>query len=401
PPFILSAGRVPVTDARASRPESKDQPLRVRPPAFVPCSALAMPHDPHHDHRQAVGDTADDRAGHRADPPSTGPSGCGHCLVEPKARAEEHSHAPQAGADHAHEEHGAAHTHSFHDLAVRKLKIALALTLGFMFVEVAVGLYARSLALTSDGGHMLADGGALMLALIAQRFATKRATRDRTYGFRRAETLAAFVNGVLLTGTALWVLSEAWDRFRHPVPMRAGMVLVVATLGLLVNLASALILSRGTGHNLNTRAALAHVMFDAIGSVAAILAGFVAWRWRWYRLDPALSVAMAGLILYGAWAILKRAVTVLMEGTPSGLDLAGLEATIRGTPGVADMHDLHAWTISEGFDVITVHVVLAGEQQGTDVARRVGERIHAIHQVAHVTVQPEIAGLPRGVQPTN
>lgn len=286
------------------------------------------------------------------------------------------------------------HAHTLRDLAITKLTAALSLTLGFMFVEVAVGLYARSLALTSDGGHMLADGGALFLALIAQRFATRRATRERTYGFRRAETLAAFVNGVLLTGTALWVLSEAWTRFRHPVPMRAGMVFVVATLGLLVNLASAVILSRGTGHNLNTRAALAHVLFDAIGSIAAMVSGLVAWRWRWYRADPALSIVMAGLILFGAWAIMKRAVTVLMEGTPSGLDLAALEATIRGTAGVADMHDLHAWTISEGFDVVTVHVVLEGGSPGTDIARAVGDRVHANHQVAHVTVQPEASRLP-------
>ncbi len=345
-----------------------------------------LDHD--HDHDDAHGDVREGGAAHGSIPDASGCVNCGGDVASPEARRERaHTHDESAGPH-------TPHVHSFHDLAITKLKIALTLTLGFMFVEVAVGLYARSLALTSDGGHMLADAGALLLALIAQRFATRRATRERTFGFRRAETLAAFVNGVLLTGTALWVLSEAWDRVRHPVAMRAGLVLVVATLGLVVNLASALILSRGTGHNLNTRAALAHVGFDAVGSIAAMAAGFVAWRWHWYRVDPALSVAMAGLILFGAWAILKRAVTVLMEGTPSGLDLAELESTIRGTPGVADMHDLHAWTISEGFDVITVHVVLDGEKPGSDVARGVGDRIRSIHQVAHVTVQPEAGPAP-------
>ena len=307
----------------------------------------------------------------------------------------------QAGDGHAHDNdeqhvHGhkkGAHSHDLRQIAVNKLKFAFGITVAFMFVEVAVGLYARSLTLASDGGHMFADAGALLLALIAQQFAGRRATPDRTYGFRRAETLAAFVNGVVLTGTALWVLSEAWDRFRHPVPMRAEMVVIVGTLGLVVNLVSAWVLSRGMGHNLNTRAALVHVSIDALGSVVAISAGVMAWQFHWYRVDPVLSVAMAGLILYGAWSVLKGAVTVLMEGTPTGLDLVKLEETIRSTPGVADLHDLHAWTISEGFDVITVHVVLDGSSHGTDVADTVGDRIHAIHRVAHVTVQPEA---PRG-----
>jgi cobalt-zinc-cadmium efflux system protein len=163
----------------------------------------------------------------------------------------------------------------------------------------------------------------------------------------------------------------------------------VSVLGLVVNLASAWILSRGGGHNLNTRAALAHVVFDGIGSVIAITAGLLSWRLHLLRVDPVLSIAMAVLILFGAWSILRSTVTVLMEGTPSGLDLAELEETIRSTPGVADLHDLHAWTISEGFDAITVHVVLDGSRHGTEVARDVGRRIHETHRVAHVTVQPE------------
>ncbi len=352
-------------------------------------------HD-HHDH--ARHSDAPAASSSTAPAPPADATDCRNCGVEPDAHAAEsppHVHGHHGDEDgHAH-----AHTHDFRDVAITKLKTAFALTLGFMFVEVAAGIYGRSLTLASDGGHMLADAGALLLALIAQRFASRRATPDRTYGFRRAETLAAFVNGVALTGTALVVLSEAWQRFRSPVAMRAELVVIVACIGLAVNLVSAWILSRGTSHNLNTRAALAHVAFDAVGSVVAITAGLVSWKFHWYRLDPILSVAMAALILFGAWSILKGTVTVLMEGTPSGLDLAELQATIRATPGVAELHDLHAWTISDGFDSITVHVVLDGTRHGTEVARDVGRRIHAIHRVAHVTVQPEAPAAPSDLRP--
>lgn len=294
---------------------------------------------------------------------------------------------------HRHEHHGEHHRHDHdHDLRAvseRRLRTALALTATFMLAELILGLYARSLTLVSDAGHMLADVGALLLALLAQRFAARRRTLERTYGFRRAEILAAFVNGVALVMVAGWVMRKAWSRWWAPATIHGDVVTVVGVLGLAVNLATAWVLSAGRQHSLNVRAAMAHVLIDALGSVSAIVAGLLVWRFGWVRADAVLSFVMAVLVVYGAWDILKRATGILMEGTPAGLNLTELEKTIRETPGVADLHDLHAWTIAEGFDVVTVHVVLDGTLHGTDVARRVGERIRSLHRVAHVTVQPE------------
>jgi cobalt-zinc-cadmium efflux system protein len=194
---------------------------------------------------------------------------------------------------------------------------------------------------------------------------------------------------VALVATAAVVVQLAWHRLHEPVVVRGQIVSLVGAVGLGINLVNAWMLGHGHGHNLNTRAALLHVLTDAVGSFVAIASGLLAWRFGLNRADPLLSFVMAALILFGAWNVLRRATAILMEGVPLGLDLAELARTIRATPGVADLHDLHAWTISEGFDAITVHVVLDGSCHGTDVAREVGARIRAIHRVAHVTVQPE------------
>ena len=258
-----------------------------------------------------------------------------------------------------------------------------------MSLELASSWYSRSLALASDAGHMLADASALLLAIIAQQYALRRATRVHTYGFRRAETLAAFVNGIALVAMAAWVLHEAWTRWWNPVTVRGPVVLAVGAAGLVVNLGIAGILSRGGHSNANTRAALAHVLYDAIGSVMAMLAGLLAWTLGWNRVDALLSALMAGLIVFGAWAILRSTVAVLMEGTPPGLDVAAVERTIRETPGVQDVHDLHAWCISDGFELVTAHVRLDGSLSGTGVVRDVGRRVREAHGIVHVTVQPE------------
>jgi cobalt-zinc-cadmium efflux system protein len=271
----------------------------------------------------------------------------------------------------------------------RRLLIALVLTATFMVVEAVAGWLVHSLALLSDAGHMLADAGALALALTAQRVASRPRTLSRTYGYRRAETLAALANGVVLCLTALWVIAEAIARWQVPGSIDALPMLAVALLGLLFNLVAGLVLSTGHVHNANTRAAVAHVVSDALGSLAAIVAAVLVLAFGWQRADAVASVAISVLILLGAFRLVSETVSVLMESVPSGVVLEDLERTIRGTAGVADMHDLHAWTISDGFDAVTVHVVLDGTAHGTDVARDVGERVQRIHSVAHVTVQPE------------
>jgi cobalt-zinc-cadmium efflux system protein len=303
--------------------------------------------------------------------------------------AAEHAHHEGSTHTHAHDHAHHHHRRALTATAEGRLLSALALTAGFMVVEAVTGWLVHSLALLSDAGHMLADAGALTLAVMAQRVANRPRTIVRTYGHRRAETLAALANGVALGITALWVIAEAIARWRAPAEIDAVPMLVIAAMGLLVNLASAWLLSRGTGHNANTRAALAHVASDALGSVSAIVAAGIVLTLGWNRADAVAGVVISGLILWGAFRLVGQTVSVLMESVPSGVALEDLERTIRSTPGVAELHDLHAWTISDGFDAVTVHVVLDGTAHGTDVARDVGERIRHAHNVSHVTVQPE------------
>jgi cobalt-zinc-cadmium efflux system protein len=286
------------------------------------------------------------------------------------------------------------------DTSEKRIRIALVLTLVTMVVSVAGGLASHSLALLSDAGHMLADAGALTLALVAQRVAARPRTSNLTYGSRRAETLAAFVNAIVLCITAIWVIVEAVDRWKDPQEIQGAWMLAVAVGGLVVNLVAARILSAGGhGHNANVRAALAHVLSDAAGSVAAIAAAACVLFLGWRRADPLISVALALLILWSAWKLITRTADVLMEGAPVGLMVADLERTIRETPGVAELHDLHAWTISDGFDAVTVHVVLDGSRHGTEVAQHVSDRIKAKHSILHVTVQPEPPKLRASVHP--
>ena len=270
-----------------------------------------------------------------------------------------------------------------------RLTIALGLTLSFFAVEVAAGLMTHSLALLSDAGHMLTDSGALILALIAQRIAARPRTRVHTFGFRRAEILAALTNAALLIATTAGIVVEGLSRLSSPPRIQAGPMLWVACGGLAINIVAALVLGTGGHDNTNMRAAFMHVLSDALGSVASIVAALALIYFDFPLADPLASLVIAVLIGIGAVRLLKQTSTVLMETAPYGVDLHELEAAIRATRGVGDLHDLHAWSISDGFVAVTVHVVLDGSGHGTDVARAVGARIRTQFGIEHVTVQPE------------
>ncbi len=300
-----------------------------------------------------------------------------------------YSSAGALAAPHTMGTGGHDHRHHRHDTPEGRILAALVLTLAVMVASAIGGVLAHSLALLSDAGHMLTDAGSLALALVAQRVASRPRTHLRTYGWRRAETLAAFVNAIVLALASIWVVVEAIERWREPPEVKGGWVLAVAAVALLANLVAAWILSHGHGHNENTRAALAHVLSDAAGSVAAMIAAVLILAYGWHRADPLISFVLAIMIFVGAWKLVSRTLDVLMEGVPAGLVAAELEQTIRGTPGVADLHDLHAWSISDGFDVVTVHVVLDGSRHGTDVSQAVCDRIRTAHGIAHATVQAE------------
>jgi cobalt-zinc-cadmium efflux system protein len=307
--------------------------------------------------------------------------------------------------EHAKDEHGHHDHHDHHDHAhglselrrtpYSRLVFAFSITAGFMFVEAIVGFVSGSLALVADAGHMLADAAALALAMIAQRIAVQQRTRARTYGHRRAEVLAAFANGVALALTAIWIFGEAAQRFREPRVIDATAMIATAVIGLVVNLVAAAVLSVGShGHNVNTRAALAHVLSDALGSVGAIVGGVLVFSLGWYRADPVISAIIGLLILWGGFKLVRDTSHVLMEGSPIEVDIADIEKTIRGVPGVVDFHDLHVWSISEGFDVLTVHIVIARGFHGTDVVQAVAARMREVHQLEHCTIQPEPSRVP-------
>jgi cobalt-zinc-cadmium efflux system protein len=269
------------------------------------------------------------------------------------------------------------------------LLLALVLTASFMLVEVVAGIYANSLALIADAGHMLADAGALALALIAAQIAARPRTERSTFGLRRAEVLAAFVNGMALTGVSVLIVKEAVERWLEPVDVDGKLLLLTATSGLFLNLLVALLLFRGQRESLNVRAAFAHVLSDALGSVAAIAAGLAVLYLGTSRADPVLSILIAALVAYSGYRVLREAASILLESAPPHLDVVAVERTILDCPGVAEVHDLHVWRISDRFDALTAHVVLERGSHGTDVCRAVAERLKSAHGLDHVTIQPE------------
>ncbi len=270
----------------------------------------------------------------------------------------------------------------------RALVLALVITASFMVVELGVGFWSGSLALLADAGHMLADAGALVLALVAQHFADQPRTDKSTFGLRRAEVLAAFVNGITLAFVSLLIVKEAIERWMSPVEIHGQPMLVTAVAGLLVNLLVAFLLMRGQS-NLNVRAALAHVLTDALGSVGAILAALAVLLWNMTRADPVLSALIAVLVAFSGWRVLRETTAILLEGAPPHLDVTAIQSMIAKCPGVASVHDLHVWRISERFDALTAHVTLARGHHGTDVCRGVAECLKSQYGLEHVTIQPE------------
>jgi cobalt-zinc-cadmium efflux system protein len=312
----------------------------------------------------------------------------------------QHNHqSSSSDRDEAHDSELHGHEHgASRDMPARVLGIAFLVTAGFLIVEAVVGWWSGSLALVADAGHMLADAGALGLAHWAQRWAAKPRSQRSTYGWRRAEVLAAFVNGVLLTVTALLIIFEAIERFYHPRAIIGSAMLTVAVVGLLVNLGIARLLMRGREQSINVRAALAHVLTDALGSVGAICAGVSVIFFNWTRADPLFSILIAVLVAFSGWRVLKETTAILLEAVPVHLDPVLISRTILETPGVARCADLHVWSISDDVDAVSAHVELEQGAHGVEVCDRVAGRIRTEHAVALVTIQP-LAPAPRSVVP--
>jgi cobalt-zinc-cadmium efflux system protein len=274
----------------------------------------------------------------------------------------------------------------------RALWIALLANAAFMVAEVLGGLVFRSLALLADSAHMFSDVVGLAIALVAQRLIERQATVRHTYGLQRAEVLSAQANGLTLVAVAAWVIFEAVRRVGEPGHVAGGGLLVVATLGLLVNLASAVLLARASGHSLNMRGAFLHMASDAAGSVGAIVAGVAVLAWDAAWVDPAVSILIALLVLWSAWGLLRDTVHVLLEGTPEGMSLEAVEAALAEDEEVAAVHHLHLWNLASDVPALSAHVVLGGDVRLHD-AQVSAERLKALLEdrfgIAHATLELE------------
>lgn len=272
--------------------------------------------------------------------------------------------------------------------ARKRLAWTLGVVLLYMTAEVVGGILTNSLALLADAGHMLSDAASLGLALFAAWIAQRPPTPGRTFGFQRTEILAALANGVTLVAIAIYIVFAAWNRVRHPVPVRGELMMWIAVGGLLANIAGMAILHGGRNASINMKGAWLHVIADALGSVQAIVAGALIWAFGWNWADPLASIMIGLLVVWSAWSLLREAVDVLMEGVPRHVAMDAVKQALGGIEGVRAVHDLHVWTITSGFVSLSAHVKVAGRDPDLilDDARRV---VRERFGIQHSTIQLE------------
>jgi cobalt-zinc-cadmium efflux system protein len=280
-----------------------------------------------------------------------------------------------------------------HSHAKSALKPALIITSAFLIAEFIGALYTNSLALLADSGHMLTDVAALSLSLAASWFSTRRATPQKTYGFHRVEILVALLNGVILVLIALYIFYAAYGRLTDPPEVHAGWMLVVAIVGLLANLVSAWLLFGEHRESLNIRGAMFHIVSDAIGSAGAIVASLAILLGGYYVADPAISVVVGILILSSSWVLIRDAVDILLEGTPSHVNIVSLQNNLKSVRGVESVHDLHVWTLTSGVLAMSCHVVMSDDRLSRNlVLAEVNELARERFRIDHTTVQIEESG---------
>jgi len=276
----------------------------------------------------------------------------------------------------------------------RALTWALALNGGFLVVEVAGGIVLGSLALLADAAHMVGDVAGLSIALAGTVLAGRPISARHSFGFARADVLAGHLSSLLLLGSGLWIIVEAISRLSDPEPAPiVGLgLMVVAVAGLVVNVVSAVIVHRAEGESLNMRASVAHLATDAAGSVAALLAGAAIWAFGWQWADPLASLIIAGLVLWAGVRLVGQSTHILMEGTPTGLDVTAVSAAIGAVPGVLDVHHVHLWNLTSEVAAGSAHVVLAGDptlRETRDVADVIREDLANRFSLANVTLEFE------------
>jgi cobalt-zinc-cadmium efflux system protein len=293
-----------------------------------------------------------------------------------------------AGAGHS---HGDGHDHG-HDHAAgagsRGLKGALILTALFLIAEVVGGLLSNSLTLLADAGHLFTDVGALAFSLFVVWLARQPATSRNTYGYLRWEILAALLNGAILLAVSAAIVWEAVQRLRSPQPVETGLMFAIGVAGLVVNALAARMLHSGSGHSLNVRAAYLHVLSDLLGSAAAVIAALFIRYKGWIIADPIASIAMTLLIVRSSWSLVRESVDVLLEATPSHIDLGKVHESLHRVAGVESVHDLHVWTLTSGVVAMSAHA-LVPDAADHQAALEQMTRVVAAHGIQHVTIQLE------------
>ena len=299
------------------------------------------------------------------------------------------------GHDHSHTGHsheGHSHGGHSHGAGKRALAFVFALTTAFLAVEVVGGLLTGSLALLADAAHMASDAVSLGLALFAVWLAERPATPRRSFGYKRAEILAALANGVTLVVVSVWIFVEAFARLQDPTPILGGWMMAVAVVGLAINVTGAYVLSHSGGESLNVEGALRHVMADLFGSVGVIVAAGVILLTGWRYADPIISVVIGVLILGSSWKLLRESTNILLESTPKDVDAEKVGRKMASISGVQEVHDLHIWTITSGFPALAAHVLVGASENCHDRRRDIEAVLARDFGIEHTTLQVDHAG---------
>lgn len=303
------------------------------------------------------------------------------------------NHPHNHGHDGHHRDHSHGHHHGLGRGARNKTQLwrVLILSTIYMVCEATGGWLSGSLALLADAGHMLVDATAVGLGLFAIWIAQKPATHAKTYGYYRAEILAALANGATLVVVSIWIIFEAWHRFMAPQPVQGPLMAAVAAGGLLINVVQLVLLRDRTQHDLNVHGVWLHLVTDTMGTASALVAAVLVWAYGWNLADPILSVVIAVLILFGSWQLLSECVNVLLEGVPKGVDVGAIKTAIEADADVRDVHDLHVWMVSSGVNALSAHVRLKDKVDPSAVLEKLTRILREKHLVDHVTIQLEPA----------
>ncbi len=293
---------------------------------------------------------------------------------------------------HGHSYRHGGHSYSEDPQNRRALAAALAITAAYTVAEVIGGLITGSLALLADAGHMLSDNFSLGLALFAFWLSAKPPTPDRSFGFKRAEILAALVNGVTLVAISIWIFYEAYRRFLAPPEILGGWMMAVAVMGLFVNVAAAWVLMRSEAESLNLQGALRHILADLAGSVGVIAAALVIVLTGWLYADPIISILIGFLVLASSWKLLRDSVSILLEQSPPGMDAEEVGRKMVSVEGVEDVHDLHVWTITSGFPALAAHVLVGNDEDCHERRRELEKMIYREFGIEHTTLQVDHVG---------